>query len=429
MVICAAALVILAVIWQMQRKKLSAERKKGMAVVAVAACLGLLAGIGGIQGQEGLIGGDRFRRKPYGEGDYKKNMELSVEGLLKQHSYPLGIPEQKMTKQEEEACLEAAGREIEQEFPGENSSTDCIREAVRIRDCYQDGKVEAEWKFDNYDLVDVSGKVVAEEIAAEGELVQASVWLECGTSGCGMEFCFRIFPPALDEEQAFFLLLRKTLEKQGEKKGEVFFKLPRKVGAYEVTWKAEREYIPEKVLLLGSIVALLLPALERSREEEQRKKRRNLLLLEYPDVIGRLTLLLGAGMTAQRAFQKIAVAYEEKKNARTVGVCPAYEEMLVACREIESGVGEERAYIRFGERCDLAEYRKLGNILAQNLRKGGSMLISLLEKEAENAYEGRIGTAKKCGEEAAAKLLFPMILMLGVIMVILLLPAIAAFQL
>lgn len=428
MVLCAVVLVVLIVMWWGGRGRLPTVPGKMMTVMAIAAVTGGLAGICGAEEQK-LTDEGMLKRNLYGEGGYKKNMELFVDGLLNQYSYTLEVPEQKMTKKEEEEYLAAARKEIEEEFPGENASTDCIREKVLIRESYQDGIVEAEWRFGNYDVIDYSGNIIAERLAVDGELVQAVVWLACGTSSCSMEFYFRIFPPVLDDKQAFLSLLDKMLERQGEKKGEEFFVLPGKVGGYDVAWKAEREYLPEKVLILGGVVALLIPAVERSREQERQKRRGCLLLLEYPDMVNRLALLLGAGLTVQRAFQRMVAAYETKKSMHAVKVHPVYEEMLVTCHEIESGVGEERAYMRFGERCGLAEYRKLGNVLAQNLRKGGRTLTFLLEKEADNVYENRINAAKKCGEEAAAKLLFPMMLMLGVIMVILLVPAIEAFQL
>ena len=52
----------------------------------------------------------------------------------------------------------------------------------------------------------------------------------------------------------------------------------------------------------------------------------------------------------------------------------------------------------------------------------------LLEQEAQNAFEERKHAAKRYGEEAGTKLLFPMMLMLGIVMVILLVPAVLAFQ-
>jgi len=41
-----------------------------------------------------------------------------------------------------------------------------------------------------------------------------------------------------------------------------------------------------------------------SRKQEEQKKRKMLLELEYPDLVSKLALLLGAGMTLQGAFRK-----------------------------------------------------------------------------------------------------------------------------
>ena len=71
-----------------------------------------------------------------------------------------------------------------------------------------------------------------------------------------------------------------------------------------------------------------------------------LLELEYPDLVSKLALLLGAGMTLQGAFRKIAGAYGQKRTQNKTAEMPAYEEMLVACRQMESGVGEQRADCR-----------------------------------------------------------------------------------
>jgi hypothetical protein len=107
---------------------------------------------------------------------------------------------------------------------------------------------------------------------------------------------------------------------------------------------------------------------------------------------------------------------------------PLYEEMLITCREMEGGVSEERAYQRFGERCKNRQFRKFGNLLAQNLRKGTKGLTTLLESEVEDSLEERKNIARRFGEEAGTKLLVPMMLMLGIVIVILLVPAIMTFK-
>ena len=53
----------------------------------------------------------------------------------------------------------------------------------------------------------------------------------------------------------------------------------------------------------------------------------------------------------------------------------------------------------------------------------------LLEQEAEDAFEERKSMARKLGEEAGTKMLFPMILMLGAVMLILAFPAMRSMEL
>ena len=54
-------------------------------------------------------------------------------------------------------------------------------------------------------------------------------------------------------------------------------------------------------------------------------------------------------------------------------------------------------------------------------------MTDLLLEEAKEAMEERRQLAKKMGEEAGTKLLFPMILMLLVVLVILIVPAMMSF--
>ena len=96
-------------------------------------------------------------------------------------------------------------------------------------------------------------------------------------------------------------------------------------------------------------------------------------------------------------------------------------------REMESGVSELDAYEHFGQRCGLLSYSRFCSLLSQNLRKGNRELLSALRQEAEEAFENRRNIARKMGEEAGTRLLFPMIIMLAVTMVIIIIPAYRSF--
>ena len=141
-------------------------------------------------------------------------------------------------------------------------------------------------------------------------------------------------------------------------------------------------------------------------------------------VLMKFTLLIQAGMTVRRAFQKISSDYLRN--------CPkegryAYEAVTTTCHEMDSGVAELEAYRRFGERCGQMKYKTFSTILIQNLQKGGHRMADLLEKEALEAWDERKRKARVMGETAATKLLVPMIMMLAVVMAIIMIPAFLSF--
>lgn len=105
----------------------------------------------------------------------------------------------------------------------------------------------------------------------------------------------------------------------------------------------------------------------------------------------------------------------------------AYEAIVTACHEMDSGVSELEAYRRFGEHCDLMKYKTFSTILIQNLQKGSQRMADLLEKEALEAWDERKRKARVLGEAAATKLLVPMVMMLVVVMAIIMIPAFLSF--
>ena len=100
-----------------------------------------------------------------------------------------------------------------------------------------------------------------------------------------------------------------------------------------------------------------------------------------------------------------------------------YEEMILTLREMRSGVPEASAYENFGRRCGLPAYIKLGSLLSQNLKKGSKGLTALLEHEAVLSMDQHKMAVRKLGERASVKMLLPMILMFGVVLIILMVPA------
>lgn len=427
MILCGVISIFVTILLLVWKKKLSPVLKKSLRLLLAGSVLGFLLSVNAWQSPV-LVEGIRLWRNPVGEGDYEQKLIVQTEGVEKETEIVITVPEQRLTAAEEQDYLAAAKEEITAGFPGENESVDCVRSPVILQDTYQSGQVAAEWKFDREDVIDSQGNIVAASVSEEGVLLEATVSLTCGDSQCIYRFPFCVYPRILSRQEQFMETLQNLIAKEGEKKGLAYLTLPENVMDYPVRFLTEKDYLPEKVFFLSAFAALLLPAAEQNRQREQKKKKERELLLEYPDMVSKLALLLGAGMSLSGAWERIVSSYVNGKAEGRKEILPLYEEMHIAMHEMQSGAGEINAFQHFGERCGLQRYRRLSNMLVQNLTKGNRRLMEMLLQEAEAAFEERKSLAKKLGEEAGTKMLFPMLALLVVMMVILLIPAFMSFQ-
>lgn len=169
----------------------------------------------------------------------------------------------------------------------------------------------------------------------------------------------------------------------------------------------------------------LFPFLWKRKCQEKLKERDSQLLLDYPELVNKVMLLLSAGLTVRGCFERISREYRSRmgKGGERRYV---YEEVCVSLQEMEHGVSEHEALESFGKRCRMLPYLRFSSMLNQNIQKGSEGLLERLEVEAAEAFEKRKEHVKVMGETAGTKLLLPMVLMLGVVMAIIIVPAFMA---
>ena len=184
-----------------------------------------------------------------------------------------------------------------------------------------------------------------------------------------------------------------------------------------------------KTMIIMAMFAAVTVYVGKDRElQKQVRERERQMSRDYARVVSKLVLLMGAGAAVRTAWEMIVKDYQEKKEAGQVKLRYVYEEMALACHEMHSGVAETKAYENFGIRCRLPCYLKLSSLLEQNLRKGGKGLSQILNAEIAEAFEQRKDCALSQGEEASTRLLFPLVMMLGAVMLLILAPAVMSMQ-
>ena len=138
------------------------------------------------------------------------------------------------------------------------------------------------------------------------------------------------------------------------------------------------------------VVVIVLLVLEKKEKKKTAQKERNIQLqLEYPEIVSKMAVLMGSGMTVEQAWNRITARYLDKRKNNDENIMPAYEEMLVTEREISDGVTGRKAYAGFAERVKLPCYQKLVRIILQSIHKGSKGVCEMLEKESEDAFDER----------------------------------------
>lgn len=219
--------------------------------------------------------------------------------------------------------------------------------------------------------------------------------------------------------------IMEEIARYNEERGDPdYYYLPEQWNGKKLQWISPADTSGKMLTGIFLIAAMIVLVMKGREEQVQLQKRQEELLMDYPGLIMKFTLLVQAGMTVRKAFQKIALDYGRKKKSIKRA---AYEEIRVVCYEMESGVSEGEAYRRFGERCGQVKYKTLATLLIQNLQKGSRQMADMLERESVEAWEERKRKARVLGEAAATKLLFPMMLMLIIVMAIVMIPAFLSF--
>lgn len=371
--------------------------------------------------------------KRAGPGDGETSYEILVSGLDREERdrkipVKISVREKQYTAQEADALFDRIQPEIMEQMLGKNASLEEVRTDLNLKNSLEDYGLKLSWESENPELIDSFGTVHNEELTESGESVWLSVKATDGIHERGYEFKAVVYPPSMtSKEQAASVFQRWADQMDRKQQTQDSLKLPRTYQGQRLDYSQPRTEDYRIFPVLGLLSAILLRLKEEVDKQNRAKLREQQLLLDYSEIVSKLVVYIGAGLTVRGAWERIAAGYEAgikqgKRSAR-----PVYEEMVKTMTQLGSGLSESRAYSEFGRRCGLQSYLKLSALLEQSQKNGSRQLRTALELEMASAFEQRKNLAKKLGEEAGTKLLLPLLLMLAVVMVMIVVPAFLSF--
>lgn len=367
-------------------------------------------------------------RNEFGKGSKEVDLILNAEGLEEDYPYELEVAEMRITEKEAKVYFEKAIVEIEESVYAKGDEPSHVEQNLNIQPRYANGLVEAEWRFLDSSAIRCNGEIVSERLVPEGEMVHVQAELTCYEYKEMYEFYIHVYPIKQTKTEKLIQDIQNAIAKESEKYDEDMLQLPEQVDGVQLHWTEPEDHLVLKVLLLEVVIFVVLKILEKEKQKDAFKARQESIRLDYSDIVSKLAILVGAGMSVRQAWDTICMRYLADRKNHLVKEKPAYEEMLATSHEMQDGGSERTAFQNFSERVGIGEYHRLARILVQSIQKGSKGICGMLEQESADAFESRKLMARKLGEEASTKMMIPLMLMLGIVMAMIMVPAMMGVQ-
>ncbi len=354
----------------------------------------------------------------------KQLIELDAESAGDRRSLQIEVLPQEYSENELKDLCKSMWNILEKEIPAENHSLDYVTKDLFFPEKFENYPFTIRWKSSKPELLSETGKI-GQGINREGTLIEVCAHISVEGQNFEEEHLFYVHLFPSNDKECYWKRLEETMKGVEEStRSKDVYVLPENFEGNKIRFYKKKENTDSILFFFTVIGTVAIHSAQKHEKEKLKKQKSEAIEREYPEMVSRMAMLIGAGMTVSGSFQRIAEDYAKRRENNRK---PLYEELLKTCREIESGVSEKAAYRSMGARCGSPCVMRFTALLIQFTKSGGYGLKAALQEETDKAFAERKERAKRLGEEAGTKLLVPMVCMLLLVMVIVMVPAFTSF--
>ena len=363
--------------------------------------------------------------KREGYSAYNKSYEVYVDGLLdREVLVKLPVSHRSYSDEEIDEVFEKCMKVLESAILGKNPSLQEVSDDLNLINSIKEYGILVEWISETPELIDAMGTVNNENLKEAKDAV-LKVFLTDRKREAQYLINVRVIPRTYTKEELSiknFMSKLEAIDKENiSKEG---YTLPDSFEGKKLSYRQEESKDIHIIWIMGIVIAILLYVKDMMALKDKKEYKAREMLLDYPEIVSKLMVFIGAGLSVRSAWERIVIDYENLAGGKRF----AYEEMSISLAKLKTGVHESRVYKDFGRNCAIKQYMKLASLLDQNRKSGVNNLRQILSVEMASAWEERINIARRQGEEASTKLLLPLLMLLIVVLIIIMLPAMMAFK-
>lgn len=281
------------------------------------------------------------------------------------------------------------------------------------------------WKSSDPEIISEDG--IVDIVPLDGKSRVVTLSAELTLAGVSRNFETEVL--VKDDPELYTLSIEKQISDTAEQIAETTegkeVMLPEITdGGIKLNWSEPDSSSALLIILLGLIIVLFIYFSRYDSARKNAEKYKAAVIIDFPEVVDKLTLLLNSGLTTFSALMKISEDYGKEN---IYGNSPAAVEIAAIGRRVEStnsSIIEE--WKEFAARIESGELLRFCTILEDNMSKG-SELCRKLENESDDLREMKKKNMQRYIKMIDSKMMFPMLIMLFSLILITISPVITGF--
>ena len=387
-----------------------------ISVVIIVLLCGLVFGLGvSVTSPKALQEISKVKRK-----DSSSTYSFVAKNKKETKDISIEVAGKRRTKKETYRAIDKGKKLLVKKMLANNKSVNKVNSPVDFVNSIGKEDIKVSWGIENSDLIGYDGEI-GKNVPRKGSLVKLTAIMELDKITENYQFYVKVFPEKKNSN------LQRYLQKHVDEKSitEREVSLPKKIGGKAYQYFVKNTNYSIWIFPLALVIAIVLFVIKDKDLDKEVEERQKQMLRDYPNIVSKLLIYFGAGLSIKSALERIVYEYNKQKNE----IHYAYEEMEIAITKMKSGVSEATAIAEYGDRCGIHCYIKFANIIEQNLRRGSKDMVYALKSEVNSAVNARKNSILKEGSEISTKLLGPMVVMLIISIAIIMVPAFLSINL
>ena len=387
-----------------------------ISVVIIVLLCGLVFGLGvSVTSPKALQEISKVKRK-----DSSSTYSFVAKNKKETKNISIEVAGKRRTKKETYRAIDKGKKLLVKKMLANNKSVNKVNSHVDFVNSIGKEDIKVSWGIENSDLIGYDGEI-GKNVPRKGSLVKLTAIMELDKITENYQFYIKVFPEKKNSNLQGYL--QKHVDEKSITEREV--SLPKKIGGKAYRYFVKNTNYAIWIFPLALVIAIVLFIIKDKDLDKEVEERQKQMLRDYPNIVSKLLIYFGAGLSIKSALERIVYEYNKQKNE----IHYAYEEMEIAITKMKSGVSEATAIAEYGDRCGIHCYIKFANIIEQNLRRGSKDMVYALKSEVNSAVNTRKNSILKEGSEISTKLLGPMVIMLIISIVIIMVPAFLSINL